>query len=80
MESYMYQQNYYIENATDDSAKVAYLATCFEHGVTRIEKYSHEADVLAIPFDNLPRKIQKLRKGRPEAFYYWAKVAEMVEL
>lgn len=25
-------------------------------------------------------QIQKLRKGRPEAFYYWSKVAEMAEL
>lgn len=78
--SYMYQQNYYIENATDDSAKVAYLATCFECGVTRIEKFSPETDVMSIPIDNLPRKIQKLRKGHPEAFYYWSKVAEMVRL
>jgi hypothetical protein len=37
-------------------------------------------DVMDIPIDNLPRKIQKLRKSRPEAFYYWSKVAEMTEL
>ena len=73
-------KNYYIENATDDSAKAAYLATCFERGVTKIEKFSPEVNVMDIPIDNLPRKIQKLRKGRPEAFYYWSKVAEMAEL
>lgn len=80
LESYMYQQSYYIENATDDSAKAAYLTTCFERGVTKIEKFSPKVDVMDIPIDNLPRKIQKLRKSRPEAFYYWSKVAEMTEL
>lgn len=39
--------------------------------------YTH---TIAVPIDNLPRKIQKLRKSRPEAFYYWSKVAEMTEL
>lgn len=80
LESYMYQQSYYIENATDDSAKAAYLTTCFERGVTKIEKFSPKVDVMDIPINNLPRKIQKLRKSRPEAFYYWSKVAEMTEL
>ena len=42
----MYQKPYYIENAICDSAKVAYLATCFEYGIKNVEKYSPEIVVI----------------------------------
>lgn len=78
--SYIYQRSYRIENAIDDSAKAAYLATCFERGITRIDKYVPGKDISSLPAGNLPNKIQRLRRSRPEAYYYWAKIAEIEAL
>lgn len=80
IESYMYQKPYYIENAICDSAKVAYLATCFEYGIKNVEKYSPEMDLTSFSMKGLPCKIQRLRKVFPEAYYYWAKVSDIVDL
>jgi|GEM_PF-3227377 len=80
IESYMYQKPYYIENAICDSAKVAYLATCFEYGIKNVEKYSPEMDLTSFSMKGLPGKIQRLRKVFPEAYYYWAKVSDIVDL
>ena len=79
IESYMYQKPYYIENAICDSAKVAYLATCFECG-KNVEKYSPEMDLASFSMRGLPSKIQRLRKVFPEAYYYWARISDIVDL
>ena len=78
IKEFMYQRNYYIEHAVVDAAKVAYLATCFQNGITKIQKYSKEQDLHALTvFDKMPKELQRFRKSSPEAFYYWAKTFEM---
>lgn len=78
IKNFMYQRNYYIEQAAVDAAKVAYLATCFQNGITDINKYSRETDIHALEiFSKMPGPLQRLRKSSPEAFYYWAKTFEM---
>lgn len=79
IKEFMYQRNYYIEHAVVDAAKVAYLATCFQNGITKIQKYSKEQDLHALTvFDKMPKELQRFRKSSPEAFYYWAKTFEMI--
>lgn len=79
IKSYMYQRNYYIEQAAVDAAKAAYLATCFEHGITDIQKYGKEHDLHALSiFANMPKELQRFRRSSPEAFWYWAKTYEML--
>lgn len=79
IKSYMYQRNYYIEQAAIDAAKAAYLATCFEHDITSIQKYSKDRDLQALTiFDNMPKQLQRFRRSSPEAFWYWAKTFEML--
>ena len=78
--TYMYQKTYHLEEAIDDSAKAAYLATCFQNRITDIQKYTSVEDVADLSIEGLPRRIQRLKRGRPEAFYYWVKTAEMVKL
>lgn len=75
----MYQRNYYLEQAAVDAAKAAYLATCFEHGITDIRKYSKEYNLHAMTvFANMPKELQRFRRSSPEAFWYWAKTYEML--
>lgn len=79
IKGYMYQRNYYIEHATVDAAKAAYLATCFQRGITGIEKFSKERDIKSISiFDKMPKQLQRLRRSFPEAFWYWAKTYELL--
>ena len=80
IKDYMYQRKYYIEQAAVDAAKAAYLATCFEHGITDIQKYNNrdfDLHTLAI-FANMPKELQRFRRSSPEAFWYWAKTYELL--
>ena len=79
IKSFIYRRNYYIEQAAVDAAKVAYLVTCFQNGITDIRKYSKETDLHALNiFGKMPSPLQRFRKSFPEAFYYWAKTFEML--
>ena len=78
IKGYMYQRNYYIENATVDAAKAAYLATSFQLGLTDIHKYSKDTDLSTLDiFSDMPKELQRLRRSMPEAFWYWAKTYEL---
>lgn len=79
IKGYMYQRDYYIENASIDAARTAYLVTCFENGITDIKKYSKSVNLKTMNvFERMPNVLQRLRKTLPEAFYYWAKTYEML--
>ena len=79
IKGYMYQRNFYIEQAAVAAAKVAYLATCFQRGIIDIRKYSKDIDLNALTiFDNMPKELQRLRRSLPEAFWYWAKTYELL--
>ena len=75
--SFMYQEKYQIEQATDDAAKAAYLATVLEKGVDKIERYPGTVEGLRIP-DTLPTQLGKLRLPNPEAYFYWVKTGELL--
>ena len=76
----MYQQKYYIEDAILDSSRAAYLATCFEKGITAVERYSgNPADVAEIKLsDSVTNKLNKLKTIVPEAYYYWVKTSALL--
>ena len=77
---FMYQQKYYIEDAILDSSRAAYLATCFEKGITAVERYSgNPADVAEIKLsDSVTNKLNKLKTIVPEAYYYWVKTSALL--
>lgn len=62
-----------------DSAKAAYMATCIEKGITRIEKYN-PANVSKNEtiYTLLPPKLNKLKKTNMEAFFYWKKIEDLL--
>lgn len=82
IKSFMYKQRYRIENAIVDAARAAYLATLIEKGIIEIDLYpENPADIkdLAIR-PPLTNKLNKLKAGLPEAFYYWTKTSEILEV
>lgn len=71
---FMYRQNYRIEEAIADSAKAAYLATLLEKGIHEIRHY--DGNPLSVSNmtigKRLTTKLNKLKMGNPEAFFYWS--------
>ena len=82
VKSFMYKQRYLIDTAIIDAARAAYLATLIEKGVTEVERYSNNPvdikDLVIRP--SLTNKLNKLKSNLPEAFYYWAKTSELLEV
>lgn len=77
---FIHSSIYRIENAITDSAKAAYISTCIRKGITDIEKYNGNPEIvleMAIA-PALTNKLNKLKRALPEAFYYWAKTSELL--
>jgi hypothetical protein len=58
-----------------DASKAAYLATVLRLKHDKLEKYQTAAEVKDWVIDqNFNSKLNKLRKGNPEAFFYWYQI------
>lgn len=80
IKSFIHTSNYHIDQAIVDSAKAAYISTCIRKGITTIEKYPDNPEIV---FDmtiaaSLTNKLNKLKRTYPEAYYYWVKTGEML--
>ena len=64
-----------------DAAKAALLATMLEKGVDFFMPYSSSLEGLAELrlADTVPVRLSRLRRNNPEAYYYWAKVSELLK-
>lgn len=82
VKSFMYKRRYLIDNAITDAARAAYLATLIEKGITEMELYpNNPADIKDLVIrPSLTNKLNKLRNNLPEAYYYWAKTSELLEV
>lgn len=80
VKSFMYKENYYIENAIVDGARAAYLATLIEKRNMIVERYSGNPldvkDIIIQP--TITNRLNKLKGYLPEAFYYWSKTSELL--
>lgn len=81
LKSHIYVGRYTLDQAITDAAKAAYLATAIEYGVHDIEKYSgNAADVKDMTIRPIVSKeVAKIRRGNPEAFYYWSKISQILD-
>ena len=81
LKSHIYVGKYTLDQAISDSAKAAYLATVIQHGLSTIEKYpgnsKMNSDKTVYPL--LDKELTKLRRGNPEAFYYWGKISQILK-
>lgn len=70
---FMYRQKYHLEDAIIDASKAAYLSALMESGIDKVLHYNN--DPLSLADMNigiiLPTKLNKLKIGNPEAFFYW---------
>lgn len=76
---FMYKGAYRIEEAIIDAAKAAYLATLIETGGENIERFTDAQltnDLSIKPI--FTSKLNKLRIGLPEAYFYWAKTSQLM--
>lgn len=76
LKSFMYLGKYYIEQASIDAAKAAYLAAVIKHGLPVIEKYDNSKPLLKTE-KKMPAVISKMLMSTPEAYFYWSKFAEI---
>ena len=81
LKSHIYVGKYTIDQAISDAAKAAYLATAIEYSQNHIEKYSGSADeIMNMTISPVVGKeVAKLRRGNPEAYYYWSKISEILQ-
>lgn len=79
LKSFMYLGKYYIEQASVDAAKVAYLAAVIKHNLSAFEKYNG-ANPIVKSDKKMPSVIAKMFMGNPEAYFYWSKYAEIEEI
>ena len=81
LKSHIYVGKYTLDHAISDSAKAAYLATAIQYGLNDVEKYqgnvSQLKDLKIYPV--LDKELAKLRRGNPEAYYYWCKISEILQ-
>lgn len=78
----IYNRSYHIEEAIIDSSRAAYLATSIEKGRIQIECYNNDPlSVVDMTLaDTLDNKLNKLKKYLPEAFFYWVKTSELLNI
>lgn len=76
LKSFMYLGKYYIEQASRDAAKAAYLAAVIKHNLPAFEKYDNRKPLLKTE-KKLPAIISKTLMLMPEAYFYWVKYAEI---
>lgn len=65
-----------------DASRAAYLATCFERGVIRIERFPKGKPEIVRNMeisDVLPGKLRKLKNVSPESYYYWAEIGRLLK-
>lgn len=72
--SFIFSGAYRIENAIIDAAKAAYLATAIENEEKVLQHYNGSPlSVADMQITHLPSRLNRLKIGNPEAFFYWAK-------
>lgn len=81
LKSHIYVGRYTLDMAICDAAKAAYLATVIQYGLNKIEKYSdHFEDVKNMTISPVISKdVAKIRRGNPEAFYYWSIISQILQ-
>lgn len=73
-------ENYSYYSAVVNASKAAYLAILLAKGIDVIEKYDPELDMSKLKISpKVVPEIIKIRSMRPEAFFYWYKIGEILD-
>ncbi|WP_066435460.1 nucleotidyl transferase AbiEii/AbiGii toxin family protein [Chryseobacterium sp. CCH4-E10] len=73
---FIFSESYHLDRAITDAAKAAYLATVLRYKVKKLKKYQGLESIKQLVIDQeFDSKLNKLKKGNPEAFLYWYHVS-----
>ena len=73
---FIFSERYHIDRAITDAAKAAYLATVLKYKVEKLEKYQGLESIKELVIDQeFDSKLNKLKNGNPEAFFYWYQIS-----
>ena len=72
---FIFSEKYNMDRAIADAAKAAYLVTILRQKGSKVEKFLDIAQVKDLVIDqSFNSKLNKLKKGNPEAFFYWYQI------
>jgi predicted nucleotidyltransferase component of viral defense system len=75
---FIFSESYHLEKAITHASKAAYLSTLIKHDAADIEKFGNPLEMKDWLIDEpLNKKLNKLKKSNPEAFFYWYKIFEL---
>lgn len=74
IKSYIFSEKYLIENVIVSASKVAYLACLIKSDNNQIDRIISKESIRDVIITNPAwNKLNKLKSGSPEAFWYWQK-------
>lgn len=76
IKSHIINRNYIVEEAVVSAAKASYLASLLKSGAREIERFDPSQPLPELTGLPLFKKMTKIKKFSPEAFYYFAKTQE----
>jgi predicted nucleotidyltransferase component of viral defense system len=72
---FIFSENYHLDRAITDASKAAYIATALLVKHDKLEKFTDPKVVNELIIDqSFNSKLNKLKKGNPEAFFYWYQI------
>jgi len=75
---FIFSENYHIEKAIVHASRAAYIATLIKCDSGIIEKYDNAVEMKDwVIGETIYKKLNKLKKSNPEAFFYWYKIFEL---
>ena len=76
---FIHGERYSYDNAVLDASKAAYLAALMLSGNNKVHHFDTQIDLSGVSFLKVvDPKLKRLKKYRPEAFYYWSQVDSML--
>jgi len=79
IKGFIFSESYHIEKAITHAAKAAYMAVLIRHQADVIERFNNPVQIKDwIIHEPMNRKLNKLKKSNPEAFFYWYKIYELI--
>jgi hypothetical protein len=73
--TYIFSESYHIERAIVHAARAAYLAKLIDTGAKKFARFENAQQIIDWQIDKLlDKRLNKLKKSNPEAFFYWYQV------
>lgn len=77
IKGHILNRNYIVEEAVISASKAAYLVSLLKSDLSEIERFTGSQDLPELIGVPLFKKMNKIKKISPEAFYYFAKAQEL---